>query len=173
MNEIQENIKEKRKAIIIVTLLISLLCAGFSTFIILHGQKEVNEKIQIHENDVRALIKTIEKANTTQYRNRIISFVDVKSASSKEEIVNAFARRDQQELLRLTQPFFEVFKKENKYFSSMGWVLPDNYVFLVNNKPEVFGVDVSGVRPDVVKANKDFNQQYGYISLDFHRQEFA
>ena len=164
MDELQNNVREKRKAIAFVILLISCVCAGFSIYIVLRGQRAINKEIAIHEHDIRSLARIIEKGATRKYRSRIKSFLNIKAAPVRKEIIKAFAQQDRPEVLRLSTPYYELFNKEDRYFSSFAWFLPGNHVFLRLHKPEMFGDDVSLIRSDIVRANLDHQQNSGYLT---------
>ena len=161
MNDLQENRYEKRKVIAFVISVIFSICAGFSTYIIWHGQNDIAEKISLQEKSIRSLGKVIEKSVTVKYKTRIKSFLNLKV---REEIIKAFAQQDRPELLRLSNHFYDIFKKEDKYFSSFAWFLPSNHVFLRIPKPKMFGDDISLIRPDIVKANSELQVNSGYLT---------
>jgi signal transduction histidine kinase/CheY-like chemotaxis protein len=92
------------------------------------------------------------------------SFVNYKAFDSKEVLIKTFADRDRQRLQIRSKPFFDLLQKENPYFASLGWILPDNTAFLRVHDPENFGQDVSKMRPDVVAVNKDRRQRSGFTT---------
>ncbi len=86
-------------------------------------------------------------------------------------MIQAFGNRDRDKLLELSKSLFTVLKNENSYFSSVGWILPDNHVFLRVHDPKIFGDNVSKVRPDVAAVNKKRRQHSGfdagYLSMQY------
>ncbi|MEA3545981.1 MAG: PAS domain S-box protein, partial [Thermodesulfobacteriota bacterium] len=163
MNESQKNRYEKYKVVAFVTLVIFAICAGFSSYIIWHGQQDIAEKISANEKTIQAIASIVGENNATKYKRRIKSFLNIKAAPVREEILKAFERQDREGLLKLSKPYFKLFKKENPHFKNLGWVLPNNRVFLRIHKPEMLAEDISVLRPDLVRANKDLQQNYGYM----------
>ncbi len=143
-------------------LIIVSVCTIFGFQLLRNAQGNLTEKITARENNARLLAQTIEQQITRQYQTRIKGFINYKSAKTKENFIKAFAHRDREKLLRLTQPFLNVFKKENSYFDSLGWILPDNKVLLRVQKPENFGNDVSSSRPDIAAVNREQKQVTGF-----------
>ncbi|MEA1980864.1 MAG: cache domain-containing protein, partial [candidate division Zixibacteria bacterium] len=164
MNESQKNRYEKYKVVAFVTLVIFAICAGFSSYIIWHGQQDIAEKISANEKKIQTIASIVGGNSATRYKSRIKSFLDIKVAPVREEILKAFERQDREELLKLSEPFFKMFKKEAPHFKTFGWILPDNRSFLIVQKPEMFDNDMSALRPDLVRANKDLQQNSGYMA---------
>lgn len=160
----KQYITEKRKVVIVVILLIFCLCTGFSGYIFVHGHAAINRQIEIQVKDIRTLARIIEKSSTEKHRKRIKSFLNTKAGSGREKVIQNFAKKDRNELLRLSRPYFNLLKKEDKNFFTFVWFLADNHVFLRVPKPEMFGDDISHVRPDVVKANRDLSSISGYLT---------
>jgi signal transduction histidine kinase len=76
-------------------------------------------------------------------------------------MIRAFAERDRDTLFKMSKPLLAVFK-ENPYFATIGWILPDNTVFLRIHAPGLHGDDVTPLRPDIVATNRDETQNYGF-----------
>ncbi|MEN8188782.1 MAG: ATP-binding protein [Thermodesulfobacteriota bacterium] len=95
------------------------------------------------------------------YRDRIKTFTNPKVSPSRERMIQAFAERDRETLLKMSRPILKVFKK-NPHFSTIGWITPDNRVFLRIHAPELFGDEVSKIRPDIAAANREQQQKYGF-----------
>ena len=160
----KQYITEKRKVITVVVLLVFFLCAGFSSYIFIHGRAAINRQIDIQVKDIQVLARIIEKSSTEKYRKRIKSFLNTKAAPGREKVIQSFAQKNRKELLRLSIPYLNLLEKEDKYFFTFVWFLPDNHVFLRIPKPKMFGDDVSYVRPDVAKANRDLVSVSGYLT---------
>lgn len=155
--------KDKYKAIIWVVLLLSMLCAGFSVYIILRGQENLNDKLAVQEDSIKALINSFNKNVIQQYENRIVSFVNIEKMPQRKKLIQAFARQDRTEVFRLALPLYNLLQLESEYFSGFNWFLPDNHVFLRLLRPDMFGDDLNMARPDVVAANRQQQQKSGYL----------
>ena len=141
------------KAITAVMVLILLVCSIFLTLFIRHGHIAIERIISSKEKSARILAQRIFTETQTHYQKRIKSFVAYENNKQKSALISAFAHRDREKLLAHSQPFLKILKGENNFFSSIGWVLPDNHNFLRVHKPENFGDDVSVFRPDIAEAN--------------------
>jgi len=166
-----KKINEKWQAIILITLVISLLSTGFSTFIIYNKNASVDKMMTIQQKNIRSIINTIEHINTSRYVERIKSLIDYQVSPERERMLLAFENNNREELYNLSSPFYKVLKKEDPNFSSFGWILSNNTAFLRLNKPELFDDDISNIRPDIVQANIDHKQKIGYqigkLGLEF------
>jgi len=145
-------------------LLIMTICAGFITLLMKNCRVNLDRHIGEQVKSVQVVAQIIENQKSSQYRKRIKSLVNVNSSESREALVQAFFRQDRDALLRLSMPFFETFKRESVYFSTFGWVLPDNHAFLKVHAPLQIGKDVSNMRPDIVASNRDGNQYAGFTT---------
>jgi signal transduction histidine kinase/CheY-like chemotaxis protein len=140
------------------------ICAVFMGLLLQHCQNDQNQYIADQVKSARIVAQVIEEQKSSQYRKRIKSIINYKISTTREKILQAFARQDRDELLRLTRPMFEILKTESSLFSTFGWVLPDNHAFLRVHNPKKFGEDVSKMRPDVVAANRDHKQYAGFTA---------
>ncbi len=163
MKKSQKNIREKHRVVAFVTVVIFGICAGFCGYIIWRGQKEITAKISVSEKNIRQVVKIQEKNISDKYKNSIERFLNTKDSSTRVRILKAFERRDREELFQLSEPYFKLFKKKDASFSTFDWLLPDNRAFLRIVKPKIFDDDVSVIRPDIVKANQDLQQNSGYM----------
>ncbi len=150
------------KVITAIMVVIVAVCFIFISQLIHYAKVNLTEKIVAKEENGRLLTQTILAQIGKQYQARIEGFVNYKAAKTRENYIKAFAHRDREELLRLTEPFLHILKKENPYFYSLAWILPDNQVFLRVHKPKMFGDDVSSFRPDIVAVNRDYKQVSGF-----------
>ncbi len=161
----------KWKVITSVMLLIVTICAVFIGLLVQNRRADLERHIADHVKSVQAVAQIIEKQKSSQYRKRIKSLINYKSSPSREEMLQAFARQDREALLRLARPLFVTLKKESAYFSTFGWVLPDNHAFARVHDPMGFGEDVSKMRPDIVAANRERIQfagfTAGYVGLQY------
>ncbi|MEN8199811.1 MAG: response regulator [Thermodesulfobacteriota bacterium] len=108
------------------------------------------------------LTETILSDLSKKYRKRLVAFVNPDVSPSREEMIKAFAQRDREKLLQICKPLFTVLQNENPDFATVGWILPDNRVFLRLTNPGKFGDDISMIRPDVAAVNRDRTQQTGF-----------
>ena len=150
------------KAISYVLLIIISLACLFLFFSIRLQRKNLDQIISAKEQSARLLVESIITSTSRQYRSRIKSFANPKASQSRGEMIRAFAERDRATLFKYSISLFEVLQKENPYFSTMGWALPDHTVFLRVHKPEFYGDDYSKVRADVLQANLKEKQISGF-----------
>jgi signal transduction histidine kinase len=149
---------------LMVTLIISLFVVStmLISIIIYSSNTHIDKAIKNKINSVKAISDIVGNQQESLYKNRIKSFIDVKSISAKRAMIKAFAERDREALLAKSRPFLKLFRKENPFFLSMGWVTNDNIAFLRTQLPGKFGQDISRFREDAVKANKEKKQVSGY-----------
>ena len=102
-------------------------------FIIL-VQKQHNDKvveiIAGKRESAALLADTLLTEISKQYQKRIKGFVNPAVFPQREQMILAFADRDREKMLQLSKPFYTILKKENPFFASMVWCLPDNHIFL-------------------------------------------
>jgi len=153
----------KWKIILIFTFLIIFICAVFIFIFISDNKINLKKIVDTEISGIKALVKNIEKENNRFYRNRIKSFVSYNVFPKREKIIAAFARKDRNELLLLSIPYIKLFKQENHYFSTFGWITQDNHFFLRVHNPEVFGDKIDKIRPDIVEVNYNQQPNNGYI----------
>ena len=152
------------KIILVIMSILLAVCSLFSFELVRLAEENLAEKITAKEEIAKSLTHTLMRQTKVQYQSRIKNLIDYKTVRSKEHILQAFAHRDREELLRLTQPFLQSFKRENRYFESFSWILPDNTVFLRVHSPQVFGDNVSAFCPDVAVVNIEQKQVTGFAS---------
>ncbi len=173
----------KWKVILAVMLLITTICTVFLILVQQQHDDKVAEIIEGKNESAALLADTILSELAQGYQRRIIAFTNPAASPSRELMIQAFADRDRGKLLQLSKPLFAVLKKETPYFSTIGWILPDNHVFLRLKYPEKFGDDISTIRPDVAAVNRDKRQhsgfdvgirsmQYRIVQPVFHRGEY-
>lgn len=153
----------KWKVIASVMLLIVIISTVFIAVFIQFSNKNIEAYIDNRIANIKIIAQSIEEQQRVVYRNRIKSFISYKNIQSREETLNAFARRDRQELQRLSQPFFKILQEENSHFSSLAWITPESRNFLRVHFPYKFDDDISTMRPDIVNANATLTPSYGYI----------
>jgi len=143
-------------------MLITAICTIFTIFFQRQFDEKTAELISGKKESAALLADTL-LANVAQnYRKRIVSFSNPMFSSVREEMIRAFADRDREKLLVLSQPLFEGLQRENPYFSTVGWILPDNHVFLRTHNPEKYGDDIGHSRADIAAVNRGKKQQFGF-----------
>ena len=152
------------KALFLMMLLVLLICAAFLSMIYRQSLATQNQMISSKVTASHVLADAIMSQFSRQYQQRIKSLLNIKASRTREEIVMAFARRDRDSLLQLSEPLLDVLRKENPYFASLGWILPDNRVFLRVHDPDYVSGDVGEMRPDVAAANATRQQQSGFTT---------
>ncbi len=143
-------------------LIIVLICSVFVYVFIQHSQQTLDLYIDTQVRSVRAIVKNLETEKGRHYRKRITSFINYKLEPSKEKILQAFAAQDREELLRLSTPYLNLLQSEDPAFATFAWITPDNKNLLRVHKPKTAIDDISNLRLDVVKANRDQKQNSGY-----------
>ena len=143
-------------------LVIITICLVFQILLYRENQRSMQLIINSKGKTAAIVAESIVDQTSIQYQLRIKSFLDYKASKNRELMLQAFARRDRQELLRLSKPFFAILQKENPHVSSMGWILPDNHAFLRVHLPESFGQDISEIRPDIAAVNTFHEQRSGF-----------
>ncbi len=143
-------------------LLITAICAIFIILV----QRQHDDKVAAiiaGKNESAALLAgTLLNELSNRYQDRARAMANPNVSLSREQMIHAFAEHDRSRLLQLSTPLFSVLKRENPYFSTLGWVLPDSHVFLRNHDPEKFGADVTLMRPDIAAVNLEKKQHSGF-----------
>ncbi|MBI9081810.1 MAG: hypothetical protein JEY79_18975 [Pseudodesulfovibrio sp.] len=68
MNESQKNSYEKYKVVAFVALVIFGICAGFSSYLIWHGQDEITAKNSANEKKIRIIASIIGENNSQKHK---------------------------------------------------------------------------------------------------------
>ena len=153
----------KWKSILIVLLIITTISAVFIIRSISDNRENLEYLLDTEITSIRGVVKTIENENNRRYRSRIQTFVNYTDLPKQEAIISAFARRDREELLKLSAPFLKRFREENPYFSTFAWLTTDNHSFLRVHRPSSFGQAIGKMRPDIVDANINHQQYASYM----------
>jgi PAS domain S-box-containing protein len=152
----------KWKVILSIMLLITAICAIFGMFFQRQFDDKTTKFIAGKKESAFLLAETLLLNTSHSYRKRIISFINPNLSPIREQMLHAFADRDRKKLQELSQPLLRGLKRENPYFSTIGWILPDNHVFLRIHNPKKFGDDVGEIRPDIAEVNKEKQQKFGF-----------
>ncbi len=145
-----------------VMLLIMVICTVFIILLSRQHNDKVTAIIEGKNESATLLAENILSELAQKYQKRIIAFTNPAASQSRDMMIQAFANRDREKLLQLSKPLLSILQRENSYFRSIGWILPDNRVFLRLNYPEKFGDDISKIRSDVVAVNRDKRQYSGF-----------
>lgn len=147
----------RTKAILFVLLIISLLSTLFLSFTISHRQQDLSDKIEAKKKSALFLTENLQEQAFAHYRTRIVSL-----ATTKTGVIEAFAKRDRAALQKAAADFYNVLKKENPYFRTMMFTLPDSTAFLRMHIPDFYGDDLSDVRPILQQVHITQKQASGY-----------
>ncbi|MCD6580486.1 MAG: response regulator [Desulfuromusa sp.] len=152
----------RNKAMFSMMLLILLISATFFSMLYRQNQENLQQMVENKTVAASLIADSILTQTRQQYELRIKSFINYKASKTREQIVKAFAERDREALLKLSEPFLDILKKENPYFASMGWILPDNRVFLRVHNPLNLAEDISVMRLDVTAVNQEHIPKSGF-----------
>ena len=158
----QPAMNTKWKVITSVMLIFFVFCTCFTVIFISHTQDDLETYIALQVESIRGVASTLQEQTSNAYRKRIKSFLNFHTGPGRSDILKAFANQDRDKLLLLTTPFLDLFRKEYPHFTTFSWVLPNNKVFLLVHNPKKFGADITKMRPDVVRANKEHQQYAGF-----------
>lgn len=115
----------------------------------------LNMTIKKKERDTNYVVKNIfneVRQKYTDLGNELLK---------KPEIIEAFADKNREELLRVTAPIYKRLKEDNSYFNIMNFYTPDTHDFLRLNKPELFGNNLQSFHKITVKTNESKEIQSG------------
>ena len=119
----------------------------------------------LHEKEKTAslLLEHTKEHAFENYTARIQSFINPQASQKRRAIINALATRDKEQLQQLARPFFKIFHRENPFFSSLYFVLPDNTVFThISTQDFLKNVLFRGGSPLMHEINVSHKQTAGY-----------
>lgn len=116
---------EKRKAILIVSLIIVILSGSYILLGIQLHNRTIDQIIEQEKAELDALINSQQYYSLEPYRRRVENLLATSPA-----IIRAFADRDRQGLFAMVRPKYESLRRENDYFREMNFYLPDGTGFL-------------------------------------------
>jgi len=151
----------KWKVILSIMLLITTICIVFVVLVQRLNEEKLNVMINGKGESATLMARTLLTDFSQVYRDRIKTFTNPKVSPSRDRMIRAFAERDRDKLFQMSKPLLAVFK-ENPYFATIGWILPDNTIFLRIHAPGLYGDDVTSLRPDIVATNRDEIPHYGF-----------
>lgn len=147
----------RTKAILLVLFIITLLAGTYLALSISQQQQNLRDKIATKEKSANFLAKNLQEQAFAHYRTRIVSL-----ATTKKDVIEAFAKRDRAKLQRTAAGFYSVLKKENPYFRTMQFNLPDGTAFLRMHLPDFHDDNLSNVRPILNYVHTTHKQASGY-----------
>ena len=147
----------RAKAILSVMLTITILTSVFVFMSIQQQNAHLDNDIRIKRENANFLAENLQEQVFVAYKSRIVSL-----ATTKKEVIDAFARRDREALYQAALPFYKTIKGENPYFTIMHFHLPDNSTLLRMHLPELHGDDLTELRPIVREVNTTHKQRAGY-----------
>jgi len=115
-------------------------------------QDDMDNRQIIIARNTEMISEMLESSQTrldARYSARLQTFVVV-----KHNIIESFAARDREKVLRLSRVFYQALKKENASLRTMFFLTPDNKMFLRVHKPDIYGDDIRNVTPMGVQVNK-------------------
>ena len=154
---LQLSIKDKNKAILIVSLSILILSGTIFYHVISSHKDLVENMVNLKKSSVEETFLNLEKNSYHNYKIRIKAFTIL-----KKDLIDLFAQKDRVGLYEKIQPLYETLKTENPYFYVMHFHLPDGRTFLRMHKPDVYGDDLRGVRPIVDAVHQHHLQLSGF-----------
>lgn len=152
----------KWKVIVSVMLLIMAICTVFIILVQKQHNDKVVEIIAGKRESAALLADTLLTEISKQYQKRIKGFVNPAVFPQREQMILAFADRDREKMLQLSKPFYTILKKENPFFASMVWCLPDNHIFLHVHTSVKHRKNVKKMRPDIAAVNREKRQYSGF-----------
>ena len=156
----------KWQAISLLMLLIIVICSTFIYLLTTHTQQTLDRCINKQIASLRNIAMTHEEEKKRYYTTRIRNFLDYKLDPGKEKLLQAFAERNHEELLRLSKPYFKRIQAEDPFLSTMAWILPDNSNYLRVHAPTRKNDNISALRPDIVHTNRNRKEQSGYVIVE-------
>ncbi len=151
--------KEKRlkKQILLLITIVIVLIAGIRLYIDILNNKEVFEnKVQLTIEQIQVLVSLEQKRITNFYASR------AKHLLNNKKIIEAIKNRDRIKLQKLVDPNYKVLRKENKFFNIMHFHLADGSSFLRMHKPDIYGDDLSELRPMINYVHTTHKPVDGY-----------
>ena len=152
----------KWKVIMPIMAIVISVTAGFTALFIYASKGALNHNIELQVKSVRQISTVIVNQNVKQYKKRIESFLNYKASPKRYDLIKAFASKDHDTVLKLSNTFLKLFSNEDPYFSTFTWITPDNKSLVHIHNPAKKKIDISKWRPDVVQANKVPGQYIGF-----------
>ncbi len=142
--------------------LILTSCVIFSSILIHNNQTECENHLAQQTKNVRELTGLMVNRDRQHYLSHFTNLLNNPSNPASMEIIHAFASGDREKLLSKSLKLYEVLQSENPYFSTLGWILPDNKVFLRTHDPERDDQHTVKYRKDIREANNTLQPNSGF-----------
>ncbi len=152
----------KWKVILSLMLMIVAICSLFVTIIIKQYNENIEALIDGKSESALLLADTILSSITQRYQENIIAFSNPDFSESRRQMIKSFADQDRSRLLKASQSLLHALKQEDPYFATIGWILPNNRVFLRVHNPGKFGDDITAIRNDIVEVNRSHKPLSGF-----------
>ncbi|MFZ5775233.1 MAG: ATP-binding protein [Thermodesulfobacteriota bacterium] len=147
----------RTKAILSVMLIIATLAVVFAFLSIQQQHAHLHSVIAGKRENAKQLAANLQEQAYAPYKGRIVSL-----ATTKQEVIAAFAKRDREALYKATLPFYKTIKNKNPYFEIMHFHLPDNTSFLRMHLPGLHSDELAEIRPIIREVNVSHKQLAGY-----------
>jgi PAS domain S-box-containing protein len=147
----------RTRALITVGTIITLLTLFFLYIFIQHQKNDLSNQINMQTENHEQLVKLMLDQATKSYQSRIESLI-----KNRVNIIQSFAAKDRDKLLKQVLPVDNLLKKENSYFQSVFFINPDDTVFLRVNKPQLYGDNISSLSSIVKQCNRDKKKLAGF-----------
>ncbi len=145
------------RAIFTVMAIIIILSATFLLLSVRQHKDALNRRIEEKRDTALFVAQNIQEHIFRAYKKRIVSL-----ATTKKNVITAFAKRDRQALQKSVTLFYDTIKAENEFFSNMHFCLPDGTSFLRMHLPDLHGDDLSKIRPMIMQVHTDEKQLSGF-----------
>ena len=131
-----------------VVLTVTILTVLFSVLLVKQQQQFIHAQTILKKESITNQFNSFLQYVSKAYQSRLQSFI-----KTKPEILAAFAARNRQQLFVLTNPFQVALQKENRHFSTIIFITPENTSFLRMAMPDLYDDDISDVNTLLVSAN--------------------
>lgn len=133
--------------IIATSLIISL-----AIIVVIEAKAQKDIWVLLEEKDYEVTEKILETVTRQFDDNYRLMTLVLAQITANDDIVTTFAERDRKKLIELTSPLYNSMKKDG--ILQYHFHLPDNTTFLRVHNLEMYGDDLTELRPMLVKANK-------------------
>ncbi len=148
---------KRTRVIVVIGVILITLYTLYIILLVTQQKHFYQANIARDTAQLSTLLELIPTETYSQYRKRIKSFT-----SSKKEIIKAFAGRDRAKLLSLTEPLYKILKTENRFFSNIAFITPDNKAFLRMIKSDHVGEDIALLSQMIPLSNANQEPMAGF-----------
>lgn len=147
----------KNRATLTVMLLIASLSGIFLIRIADHCADDLDRGFKERAKASNIVIREIISSENALLRSELSALLERTPGA-----VEAFARRDREQLLKIVGPIYDRLRREHVHFTSFHFHLPDGRSFLRVHDPPRHGDDLSGKRPAVMYVHGTQRPIAGY-----------